>query len=81
MVRDRQTVALLADGQATTGASTELTSTGDLVLAISPTIAGDVAFPARAVERWPAVPAVVGTAQDLSAQQSPRARTEPTAAD
>jgi len=80
VIRDGDTVDVLTDGQATTGAITELGPLAGLMLAVSPTLAADTAFPPSRTQRWPAVPATTGTAQDLSGEQSGRARSEPTAA-
>lgn len=80
LVRDNGTVQPEFDGQATMGAVTEIGASTGLVLAVSPAIATDVAFPANQTSRWPAVPAPASTAEDLSAQHSSRARSEATAA-
>ncbi len=80
LVRDNGTLQPEFDGQATMGAVTEIGASTGLVLAVSPAIATDVAFPANQTSRWPAVPAPASTAEDLSAQHSARARSEATAA-
>ncbi|WP_394847002.1 hypothetical protein LZC95_05985 [Pendulispora brunnea] len=79
-VREGDGIELLVDGQATAGAITEAVSGSAFALAASPTLADNVAFPPNRTARWPAVPAVSGTAEDLSAAQSARARNEATAA-
>ena len=79
IVRDGDTLEVLSDGQSTTGAVNELATAAGLVLAVSPTIATNVAYPSDRTNRWPALPAAVGTAEDLSAEQSGRARSDVTA--
>ncbi|WP_394836663.1 hypothetical protein LVJ94_07120 [Pendulispora rubella] len=79
-VRDGESLELLVDGQATAGAITEAVSGSAFALAASPTLADNVAFPPNRTARWPAVPAVVGTAEDLAPAQSARARNEAMAA-
>jgi hypothetical protein len=80
LVRDGDTLQATVDGQATMGAVTEIGGQTGLVLAVSPAISTNVAFPANRNVRWPAAPAPIGTAEDLSAEQSARARNEATAA-
>jgi hypothetical protein len=76
VVRDGDSLQPLVDGQATTGTVTEIGALTGLKLAVSPTIATSVAFPASRTSRWPAAPAPTGVAEDLSTEQSARARTE-----
>ena len=80
LVRDGNTLQATLDGQATMGAVTEIGALAGLVLAASPTLSTSVAFPPNRNSRWPAFPAPVSTAEDLSAEQSSRARGEATAA-
>lgn len=80
LVRDGDTLQPALDGQASLGAVTEIAGSTGLVLAASPTIATDVAFPPNRGARWPAFPAPVAAAEDLSAEHSARARNEATAA-
>jgi hypothetical protein len=79
-VRDGDTVEHQTDGQATTGAVTEVAGLTGLRLAVSPAIATDVAFPPNRTSRWPAAPATAAAAEDLSPVHSARARGEATAA-
>jgi hypothetical protein len=79
-VRDGNTLQAMTDGQAAMGAVSEIGSSTGLVLAVSPTIATDAAFPVNRSQRWPAIPVPVSTAEDLSADHSTRARSEATAA-
>lgn len=78
-VFDGDTLEVLVDGTATTGAITELAATG-FVLAVSPTIGADAAFPPTRTSRWPAFPAPIATAEDLDGARSTAARTTATAA-
>lgn len=80
LVRDGDSIQVLFDGQATTGAITEIGAAPGLALAVSPVIATDVAFAANRASRWPAVPPPVAVAEDLSPDQSARARSDATAA-
>jgi phosphatidylserine/phosphatidylglycerophosphate/cardiolipin synthase-like enzyme len=80
LLRDGDAVEVLFDGQATTGAITEIGALPGLALAVSPAIATDVAFPANRASRWPQVPPAVGAPEDLAADQSRRAREEGVAA-
>ena len=70
----------LTDGQATLGAVNEVAALGGFRLAVSPALADDVTFPPDRVSRWPALPPVADTPQDLDAATSARAKTEATAA-
>lgn len=79
LVRDGSDISLLVDGQATLGAVTEILNRSGFDLAVSPTIATDVAFPTTRADRWPARPATTETPQSLDADRSERARTEATA--
>jgi hypothetical protein len=80
LVRDGNAIEFLPDGLATTGAVSEMVVLGGPVLAVSPTIATDHAFPADHTERWPAAPAPSGTAEALSPEQSAQARSDGEAA-
>ncbi len=80
MVRDGDMLDFLSDGQAMTGAVTEIAGLAGFRLAASPVIETDVAFPATRADRWPAVPATTEPPQELTADLSSRARTEMTAA-
>ena len=80
LVRDGDTVQAALDGQSTMGAVTEIAASTGLVLAASPAIATDAAFPPNRNARWPAFPAAATAAADLSPEQSARARNDATAA-
>jgi len=81
-VRDGDTLDFLSDGQAMTGAVSEVASLAGFRLAASPTIATDVAFPPNRASRWPAIPPITDLLgpQNLDAEFSRRARTDVSAA-
>ncbi len=80
VVRDGETLDLLSDGQATSGVVSEIAGRAGPHLAVSPTIATNVAFPASRAERWPAIPVTTETPENLSADHSRRARMDVTGA-
>jgi hypothetical protein len=80
LVRDGDTMDLLIDGQATLGAVSEVAIRTGLRLAVSPTIATDVNFPASRAERWPAAPPITETPEVLDAERARRARADVTGA-
>ena len=79
-VRDGDTLDFLFDGQAMTGAVSEVAGLAGLRLAASPTIATDVAFPPSRAARWPAIPPTNETAEALNAELSRRAHADVSAA-
>lgn len=79
VVRDG-VVDFLADGQATTGAVSEVAGLAGFRLAASPVVDDAVALPPDRVQRWPARPPLAETAVDLDGPTAARAKTDATAA-
>lgn len=71
---------VLATGQHFFGAAGEIAELTGTRLAVSPVIADDFPLPGDRGDRWPEAPARVGTAGDLTAEHTARARAEATAA-
>ncbi|WP_199041165.1 hypothetical protein [Glycomyces salinus] len=71
---------VLPDGRSFLGAAGEIAGLSGTRLAVSPTVADDFPLPGSRTERWPAVPAPVGTAEDLAAAHAAAARADATAA-
>ena len=78
-VSDGNTVDFLNDGQATTGAVSEVAIRSGLRLVVSPTIATNVNFPVNRATRWPADPVATETPEALDGERSRRAREDVTA--
>lgn len=73
-------VEVATNGQHLLGAAAEIARLAGTRLLVAPTIADDVAVPASRTEQWPDVPAAVGTPQDLTGDNTTRARADVTAA-